>query len=127
VELEEFSRVAKAEHRIEECCERAKSEAGLSDYQVRNWIAWHHHQTLALLAAWFLTRETRGEKIQTAALTSPQLRQLIAGTIEEFLGVNDPSTLARRSTRWLVRVEQARFYHHHCRKVLPPLKNQLRS
>ena len=62
VELKELARVAKAEHRIEECFERAKSEAGLGDYQVRNWIAWHHHQTLALLAAWFLTRETRGGK-----------------------------------------------------------------
>ena len=33
----EFARVAKAEHRIEECLERAKSEAGLADYQVRTW------------------------------------------------------------------------------------------
>jgi SRSO17 transposase len=62
VELKEFARVAKAAHRIEECFERAKSEAGLADYQVRNWIAWHHHQTLALLAAWFLNQETRRGK-----------------------------------------------------------------
>ena len=62
VPLEEFARVAKAEHRIEECLERAKGEAGLGDYQVRNWIAWHHHQTLALLAAWFLNQETRRGK-----------------------------------------------------------------
>lgn len=62
VALEEFSRVAKAAHRIEECFERAKSEAGLGDYQVRNWIAWHHHQTLALLAAWFLNQQTRRGK-----------------------------------------------------------------
>jgi SRSO17 transposase len=33
--LEEFARVAKAEHRIEECLQRAKSEAGLADYEVR--------------------------------------------------------------------------------------------
>ena len=62
VALEEFSRVAKAAHRIEECFKRAKSEAGLADYQVRNWRAWHHHQTLALLAAWFLNQETRRGK-----------------------------------------------------------------
>jgi SRSO17 transposase len=62
VELKEFARVAKAAHRIEECFERAKGEAGLADYQVRNWIAWHHHQTLWLLAAWFLNRETRRGK-----------------------------------------------------------------
>ena len=60
--LAELARVAKAEHRIEECFERAKGEAGLADYQGRNWMAWHHHQTLALLAAWFLTEETRRGK-----------------------------------------------------------------
>lgn len=62
VPLGEFARVAKAEHRVEECFERAKSDAGLGDYQVRNWMAWHHHQTLSLLAAWFLNKETRRGK-----------------------------------------------------------------
>jgi SRSO17 transposase len=62
VPLKELARVAKAEHRVEECFERGKSEAGLGDYQVRNWIGWHHHQTLALLAAWFLNQETRRGK-----------------------------------------------------------------
>ena len=47
--LAELARVAKAEHRIEECLERAKGEAGLADYQVRNWPGWHRHQTLSLL------------------------------------------------------------------------------
>jgi SRSO17 transposase len=62
VALSELARVAKAEHRIEECFERAKGEAGLADYQVRNWPGWHRHQTLSLLAAWFLTEETRRKK-----------------------------------------------------------------
>jgi SRSO17 transposase len=62
IPLEELARVAKAEHRIEECFERAKGEAGLGDYQARNWIGWHHHQTLSLLAAWFLNQETRRGK-----------------------------------------------------------------
>src|SRR5713101_2573442 len=35
-----FARVAKAEHRIEECLQRSKSEAGLADYEVRNWTGW---------------------------------------------------------------------------------------
>ncbi|MBI1832952.1 MAG: IS701 family transposase [Planctomycetes bacterium] len=62
--LEEFGRVANAEHRIEECLKRAKSEAGLAEYQVRTWEGWHHHQTLSLLATWFLTQETRrGKKL----------------------------------------------------------------
>ena len=64
--LAEFARVFKSEHRVEECLQRAKSEAGLGDYQVRNWRGWHHHQTLSLIAAWFITRETlRGKKIHS--------------------------------------------------------------
>lgn len=61
---EEFARVAKAEHRIEECIQRAKGEAGLADYEVRSWAGWHHHQTLSLIATWFLVQEARrGKKI----------------------------------------------------------------
>jgi SRSO17 transposase len=63
----EFARVAKAEHRIEECIQRAKSEAGLADYEVRNWRGWHHHQILSLIATWFLVTEARrGKKLDTS-------------------------------------------------------------
>lgn len=65
--LWEFARVAQAEHRIEECLQRSKSEAGLADYEVRNWTGWHHHQTLSLLATWFLVTETqRGKKMDAS-------------------------------------------------------------
>ena len=60
--LKELARATKAAHRVEERLERAKGEAGLADYQVRNWAAWHHHQTLSLLAAWFLDQEARRGK-----------------------------------------------------------------
>jgi len=62
--LPELARVAKAAHRIEEGLQRGKSEAGLADYEVRNWAGWQHPQTLSLLATWFLEREThRGKKM----------------------------------------------------------------
>jgi hypothetical protein len=60
-------------------------------------------------------------------LTVPQLGQMLAGLIEDYLQVNSPSALCRRSTRWLRRNEQARLYHHRSRKVMPRLKNQLRT
>jgi SRSO17 transposase len=64
----EFARVFKAQHRIEESLKRAKGEAGLADYQVRTWEGWHHHQTLSLIATWFLTQETRrGQNPDTRA------------------------------------------------------------
>jgi SRSO17 transposase len=60
--LKEFARVARAEHRIEQCFERGKTEAGLAEYQVRTWLGWHHHVTLSLLATWFLVCEARRGK-----------------------------------------------------------------
>ena len=64
--VEELARVVKAEHRIEDCLRRAKSQAGLSDYEVRTWAGWYHHQTLSLIALWFLILETRrGKKIHS--------------------------------------------------------------
>jgi SRSO17 transposase len=76
--LWEVARVAKAEHRIEECLQRSKSEAGLADYEVRNWTGWQHHQTLSLLATWFLVRETqRGKNMDpchNATADSPRHR-----------------------------------------------------
>jgi SRSO17 transposase len=63
-----LARVAKAEHRVERCLQRGKSEAGLAEYQVRTWSGWHHHQALSLIAGWFLVRERRrGEKDDTGA------------------------------------------------------------
>ena len=62
--LKELARVLKAAQRIEDAIKRAKSEAGLSDYEVRTWAGWYHHQTLSLIATWFLILETlRGKKI----------------------------------------------------------------
>jgi SRSO17 transposase len=67
--LAAFAWVLNAEHRIEECLRRAKGEAGLAQYQVRTWKGWHHHQTLTLLATWFLTQEKqRGKKIRPVSL-----------------------------------------------------------
>lgn len=56
------TRVAKAEHRVERCLQRGKSEAGLAESQVRTWSGWHHHQALSLIAGWFLVQEARRGK-----------------------------------------------------------------
>jgi SRSO17 transposase len=103
--LAEFARVAKAEHRIEECLERAKSDAGLAQYQVRNWIGWHHHQTLSLLAAWFLTQEDlEGKKIHAGVdgaegsqhyrLTTPSRARLRLASLHQ--AVQRPCDEAKR-------------------------------
>ena len=94
--LKELARVTKAAHRVEECLKRGKSEAGLADYQVRNWCGWHHHQALSLLAAWFLNQETRRGKnldprINDAATEAVVLRPDRGSSQGEHLSRSLPS------------------------------------
>jgi SRSO17 transposase len=65
--LWQLARVAKAEHRIEACLQRSKSEAGLADYEIRHWMGWQPHQTLSLHATWFLGTETLRGKNRDAS------------------------------------------------------------
>jgi SRSO17 transposase len=87
-EVSEFARVFKAQHRIEECLKRAKSEAGLGDYQVRTWSGWHHHQTLALLATWFLTQETRRGKKADPSVDGAAGGGVAGGLADATVGVS---------------------------------------
>ena len=57
VELKEMVQAHAQRYRIEQMLEEGKGEAGLDHYEVRSWVGWHHHMTLALLALWFLQME----------------------------------------------------------------------
>jgi len=50
-------RARSSRHQVEEVLQEGKGEVGLGHYEVRSWVGWHHHITLALLALWFLVLE----------------------------------------------------------------------
>jgi SRSO17 transposase len=52
--LEELAKVAGMRWRVEIGFEEAKGEVGLAHYEVRSWVGWYRHITLALLAHAFL-------------------------------------------------------------------------
>jgi SRSO17 transposase len=68
--LEELVRVAGMRWAIEESFEEAKGEVGLDQYEVRRWVGWYRHITLALLAHAFLaaTRAHAGAEKGEASL-----------------------------------------------------------
>jgi SRSO17 transposase len=121
----EFARVAKAEHEIEDCLQRAKSEAGLAHYEVRSWSGWYHHQTLSLIATWFLVVESLRGKALAPAITVPQIRAGLSLLIAEARGGYDPERVARAVSRRLRRNELARFYHWKRRNLLAPKRLRL--
>jgi SRSO17 transposase len=62
--LRTLAQVAAARWLIETEIQTAKGETGLDEYEVRSWMGWHHHITLALLAGAFLLslQQDWGEK-----------------------------------------------------------------
>lgn len=54
VSLKTLARVALCRAEIEQCFAEAKTEAGLDEYEVRLYQAWHRHITLAMMAHAFL-------------------------------------------------------------------------
>ena len=54
-----------------------KGETGLDEYEVRTWLGWHHHITMALLAGAFLLslQQEWGEKLPQ--ITRPQLTRVL--------------------------------------------------
>jgi SRSO17 transposase len=63
--LAELVRAGSERHRAEQVFEEGKGEVGLGHYEVRSWVGWHHHMTLALLAAWFLALRRGAEAEKT--------------------------------------------------------------
>lgn len=48
--MERLAEMSCSRYWIERALEDAKGEVGLADYEVRGWLGWHHHVTMALLA-----------------------------------------------------------------------------
>lgn len=57
--LTELVRKHACRYWIERTFQDAKTSVGMSDYQARGWIAWHHHMSLVMLALLFLLKERR--------------------------------------------------------------------
>jgi len=114
----------KAEHRIEDSLKRAKSEAGLSDYEVRTWSGWYHHQALSLIATWFLIQEALRGKKWTPAMTVPQIQEGLAMILHKAWDCANPDRIIQERQQRLKRNELARFYHWLKRNLLAPLRFQ---
>jgi SRSO17 transposase len=53
--LEQVVQVAGTRWQVEQAFELAKGEVGLDEYEVRTWVGWYRHITLALFALAYLT------------------------------------------------------------------------
>jgi SRSO17 transposase len=63
---------------IERSFEDGKSESGLADYQVRGWLAWHHHMALVMMAMLFMLEEKLAQKKDYPLLSCADIELLLA-------------------------------------------------
>ena len=76
--VSELVRVAGSRWAIEECVQAAKNECGLDQYEVRRYVGWYRHITLAMLAHTFLAamaahalEKGAEETVRAASFPSP--------------------------------------------------------
>ncbi|WPV64033.1 hypothetical protein [Chitinophaga sp. LS1] len=62
---------------IERSFQDAKQEAGMSDYQVRGWLAWHHHMVLVMMALHFILSEKVLFKNEYPLLSAYDIRDIM--------------------------------------------------
>lgn len=68
---------------VERGFEDAKQEAGMSQYQVRGWLAWHHHIALVMLSMLFVLTEKIEYKNEYPLLSARDVREIIARTYSQ--------------------------------------------
>ena len=75
--VEELVRMQSQRYFIERSFQDAKHEAGMSDYQVRGWLAWHHHMVLVMMALHFLLSEKILFKNEYPLLSAYDIRDIM--------------------------------------------------
>jgi SRSO17 transposase len=88
---------------VERAFQDAKSELGMSDYQVRKWSAWHHHMALVMLSLSFIVKERITHKIEYPLLSCRDVRIMIVALL-----IDDPNLIEKRIEQMEARHEQRR-------------------
>ena len=57
---------------VERSFQDGKSTVGMDEYQVRGWVAWHHHMAMSMMALLFILKQ-----------------KVIHGDVEPLLSAND--------------------------------------
>lgn len=60
--IEKYAYFQSSRYWVERCFDDSKNEIGLSGYQVRGWLAWHHHQALVMMASLYLMKIKLAQK-----------------------------------------------------------------
>jgi SRSO17 transposase len=77
---EELVQMQSQRYFVERSFQEAKQEAGMSQYQVRGWLAWHHHMVIVMMALHFILSEKMLLKDKLPLLSAYDVREIILNT-----------------------------------------------
>ncbi len=77
---EELVQMQSQRYFVERSFQDAKQEAGMSQYQVRGWLAWHHHMAIVMMALHFILSEKMLMKDNLPLLSAYDVREMILNT-----------------------------------------------
>ncbi|MBK1718802.1 transposase [Thiocystis violacea] len=101
--IERLAHMQAQRYWVERAFQEAKSELGMSDYQVRKWNAWHHHMALVMLSLSFMVKERITYKADYPLLSCRDIRLMIIALL-----IKDPNFIEKRIQQMTVRHEQRR-------------------
>jgi SRSO17 transposase len=101
--LERLAYMQAQRYWVERAFQDAKSELGMSDYQVRKWNAWHHHMALVMLSLSFIVKERITHKAEYPLLSCRDVRIMIVALL-----IDDPDLIEKRIEQMRIRHEQRR-------------------
>jgi SRSO17 transposase len=76
----ELAQVQAQRYFVERSFQETKVQAGMSEYQVRGWLAWHHHMALVMMSMYFVLSEKIRFADQYPLLSAYDARQFIIHT-----------------------------------------------
>ncbi|WP_285740304.1 IS701 family transposase [Kitasatospora phosalacinea] len=91
-------RIAGCRWKIEECFQSAKNECGLDQYEVRRYVGWYRHITLAMLAHAFLAVMAAQEREKGATVTTRPTSWISHRPRFAVCWQLDPATVLRTAT-----------------------------
>lgn len=74
---EELVQMQSQRYFVERSFQEAKQEAGMSQYQVRGWLAWHHHMVMVMMALHFILSEKILLKDELPLLSAYDVREIM--------------------------------------------------
>jgi len=87
--IEEFAYFQAQRYWVERDFQNCKSELGMSDYQVRKWLGWHHHHTSLFMALLLMLQEKIEHEIDYPLMSVRDARILVTVCIAKTILKDD--------------------------------------